>query len=258
MLEAQSDEVLLIEFRYAVGKPLGATWRPDPNFISMYDTAKALTPPPWFAGGFGVEGQEADFDYWSKMKDWDWDEATSLSIGFEPCGKIDTPDQDARVNPEVMEFYRRRRKVIGNNFYGFGDHTVFKPSPINFCKWAAAVRIEVPDGLHRAVMDTSGVSYELLGSAKAKSLRHASLVPRERESLLRLVIGMAIRGYGYQPTALRSEIPNQIRSDLLELGLDLHPDTIRSYLREAAAILPDDAKAEQQARRAKKRRPRAE
>lgn len=61
----------------------------------------------------------------------------------------------------------------------------------------------------------------------------------ERSSLLKLVIGMAIRGYGYDPKAKKNKATNEIAVDLEHLEIHLSDDTIRSYLREAAeTVLP--------------------
>lgn len=61
---------------------------------------------------------------------------------------------------------------------------------------------------------------------------------RERDSLLKLVIGMAVKGYAFDPKATRSKAATEIRSDLEQLGLSLSDDTIRKYLREGADLLP--------------------
>lgn len=64
------------------------------------------------------------------------------------------------------------------------------------------------------------------------------LSTRERESLLKLVIGMACGGYGYDSTARRSEQTAAIADDLLRAGVPLDADTVRKWLREAAELLP--------------------
>lgn len=62
---------------------------------------------------------------------------------------------------------------------------------------------------------------------------------RERENLLKLVIGMAIAGYRHDPGAPRNTTPKEIADDLAKLGLRLGDDTIRKYLKEAAdTVLP--------------------
>jgi hypothetical protein len=65
-----------------------------------------------------------------------------------------------------------------------------------------------------------------------------ALRTRERDSLLRLIIGMAIKGYSYDPKAGRSPVPNEIAGDLELLGIGLDPDTVRKYLNDAKQLLP--------------------
>ena len=63
---------------------------------------------------------------------------------------------------------------------------------------------------------------------------------RERDSLLKLVIGMAIGGYGFDPKVARSEKPAEITSDLAANGLTLDVDTVRKWLAQARELLPRD------------------
>ena len=66
------------------------------------------------------------------------------------------------------------------------------------------------------------------------------VLPRERDSMLKLIIGMAVKGYSYDPASLRSKVPNEIVGDLELLGIGLDGDTVRKYLREGFALLPQD------------------
>jgi hypothetical protein len=61
---------------------------------------------------------------------------------------------------------------------------------------------------------------------------------RERESLLKLVIGVAIKGYAFDPTAGRSPTAKEIASDLALVGIGMDEDTVRKYLAEAKELLP--------------------
>jgi hypothetical protein len=72
------------------------------------------------------------------------------------------------------------------------------------------------------------------------------LGPREGDSLRKLVIGMAIKGYSLDPGAGRSKVVAEIVSDLLELGLELSDDTVRRHLKEAADLLPPPSAPERQ------------
>ena len=65
------------------------------------------------------------------------------------------------------------------------------------------------------------------------------LTTRERDTLLKLVIGMAVKGYSYDPAALKSPIPKEIANDLAHLGISIDPDMVRKYLKDAVStVLP--------------------
>tara|TARA_Y100000815_G_scaffold274481_1_gene308739 strand:- start:41456 stop:42442 length:987 start_codon:yes stop_codon:yes gene_type:complete len=74
--------------------------------------------------------------------------------------------------------------------------------------------------------------------AELESGSSKSAASRERQSLLKLVIGMAIKGYGHNPDAARTSTSREISSDLQLIGLSLDEDTIRRYLTEAKDLLP--------------------
>ena len=61
---------------------------------------------------------------------------------------------------------------------------------------------------------------------------------RERDSLLKLVIGLAVKGYGYDAKASRNSQTREIADDLAGLGIPFDADTVRKYLSEAKQLLP--------------------
>jgi hypothetical protein len=67
-----------------------------------------------------------------------------------------------------------------------------------------------------------------------------SLGAKERDSLLKLVIGMAVGGYGWDPKAARNPTAKEISNDLQLRGIALDEDTVRKYLAEARQLLPGD------------------
>jgi len=82
--------------------------------------------------------------------------------------------------------------------------------------------------------------FEALKSEKGKFNRlEKPLATIEHNSLLKLVIGMAIKGYAHDPAASKSTSPKEIADDLAQLGLDITDDTVRKHLKKAAAtVLP--------------------
>ena len=87
-------------------------------------------------------------------------------------------------------------------------------------------------------INTESVAPELSEKPDSKKAppEEKPLSAKERNTLLRLVIGMAVSGYGYDPSAVRSPIPKQITGDLDALGLSMDDGTVLKYLKQAAAI----------------------
>lgn len=84
---------------------------------------------------------------------------------------------------------------------------------------------------------------ELLACREGQSVSlppEKALHARERDSLLKLIIGMAIKGYGHDPKAARGPTAKEIAGDLALQGIPLDEDTVRKYLAEARELLPPD------------------
>ncbi|ORE90868.1 hypothetical protein ATO4_20479 [Aurantimonas sp. 22II-16-19i] len=61
---------------------------------------------------------------------------------------------------------------------------------------------------------------------------------RERETLLKLFIGLAAEQYGFKSARVRSPAAGQIASDLANAGLAVDEDTVRKFLKLGAELLP--------------------
>lgn len=198
------------------------------------------------------------YDYWSKAAYWSIDEFCALLIERSPKA-LDTIVKRRELTysriwekfEDLRELARKARtmgQLYDTNIPGFA------------IAWAKRNRIDVPVGLENAVQNHGGqiadwkayydnaiaelniVANELAelksGGAPVATKAAKPFGGRERESLLKLVIGMAIKGYTYDPKAGRSVTPREIASDLEQLGLSLDEDTIRKYLNEAKELLP--------------------
>lgn len=79
----------------------------------------------------------------------------------------------------------------------------------------------------------------LKSSARKPTGLGKSLTTSEINSLLELVIGMAIQGYRYDPAEKRNTSTKDIANDLAALGIKIDDGTVRKYLKLAAAtVLP--------------------
>lgn len=91
----------------------------------------------------------------------------------------------------------------------------------------------IPEKLKKTVMQ----GFE---KPEAKIITEKPLLTRERDTLLKLIIGLAIEGYRYAPRASRNEAIGEISRDLQKLGIALDQGTIRKWLQEASQILPNN------------------
>ena len=63
---------------------------------------------------------------------------------------------------------------------------------------------------------------------------------REQKTTFKIILGMAMEQYGYDPKALRNDAARIIADDLREQGITLDEDTVRKYLKMAKNVVLDD------------------
>ena len=207
---------------------------------------------------------KADFGHWSKAAYWTLDEAVALSFGKAPervTWEAIKPLVD--VSPFAYQYWRRRDLALRA---AASKQLSERTGPGFFLAWAKRTDLAVPSELEAAITargiqiaewkthDLSKEQSEQIDPLRSRDdklqAQHAAAAPaphdrpekplatRERDSLLKLVIGMAVGGYRYDATALRSEGPTEIANDLASAGVPLDVDTVRKWLKEAADLLP--------------------
>jgi len=168
---------------------------------------------------------DADFLHWSKVACWTLDEAVALCLGKSP--KVVCSEYLFGWTSEFAIRYHRLTDLVDR-----AKRMGLIPEPVvpaSFIAWAKQNEIELPSGLEAAVA---------AWGRRAVGERRADLHPKERESVLKLIITMAIKGYTYRPNASRSDVPAEITNDAHEVGLSIDQDTVRKWLREASEVLP--------------------
>jgi polyhydroxyalkanoate synthesis regulator phasin len=79
---------------------------------------------------------------------------------------------------------------------------------------------------------------ERLTSESKATPKEKPLGLREGDTLRKLVIGLAMVAYEYDPKRARNEVTAEIVSDLAKRGLTISDDTVRKHLKESAELLP--------------------
>jgi hypothetical protein len=227
---------------------------------------------------FNQPDAKADFNHWSKAAFWSLDEATALSFGREPrVVKWETVKECAKASPFAREYEKLRDLILRSHEVAHLDDPVLpgfyvawaRRNDIEFpadLEAAVAARgVQIGDWKSKydelssryddllALSEKAGEQVktewdinqrlrqqivELEAALNAAPKPHKGLHGKERESVLKLIIGMAVGGYGYDPRRGRSDVVAIITSDLAKAGIALDPDTVRKWIKQAAELLP--------------------
>jgi hypothetical protein len=204
--------------------------------------------------------REIDFSLWARKAYWTPLEAALLSFSEDPD---DFHSSGPGWASERLEFSTLRHRIDDIERAQNAGQMALGFSPAEFLKWASSTELEVPLELKSAIERATGAQsdwrarYEEANSLAESLARQISehqleiekLKRHEREerrhSLQKIVLGIAIRHYGYKIRG-STEAPRLIEEDLARLSehhagdgsplpkLIVDRDTIRKYLAEAA------------------------
>ena len=120
-----------------------------------------------------------------------------------------------------LEYFEPRTGSIGNR----------RVKPSECVAWAMSRGLTVPE------------CFVALAAQAGKRSERPALHPKERESLLKLIIAMAVKAYKYDPRVERSDATRKIADDVGECGLSIDTDTVKKWLDKAAELVSDEAVA---------------
>ncbi len=222
---------------------------------------------------------EADFDGWAQKDFWFLPDAITLSLGADTdfytwWGVAEFPDLS-----DFAFHYRRRRELV---LRAISSGELWDPvSPIYFVSWAWRVGLAIPSklsgmfeknfpdserfyqplaampvrnwGLDETVSEKDKLISEL--RREVRSLRSVQqtivaervrdqneLTTRERNTLLKMIFGIAVTRYRYDSAALRSDAVRRIAGDLDQAGVHIDDDTIRSWIKKAVQLVSEKGK----------------
>lgn len=227
---------------------------------------------------FNQPPAKADFTHWAKMTYWTLDEAIALAFGKAPeVVKWDHVKGYLHVSPFAEKYGRVRELALRAKAW----KQLYDPVlPSIFLAWARRMEIEVPPELV-AQIEARGIviadwkdlydklkeQFDKLVEDRDKiaslcktliqerdelkqkleailpTASHALLRESERDSLLKMVLGMAMAAYDYKPGAPRNTVTGKnrgsISAGLQQLGLTLDADTVRKFIKEAETRFKD-------------------
>jgi hypothetical protein len=214
----------------------------------------------------------ADIGYWSRATFWKLEEAVALSFGKAPeIVNWETLKAYATTSPFVREYGRTRELVLRAQQW----QQLYDPAkPGFFLAWAKRNGVPYPLELEaavvargeqiadwktrydelRAICERQKISIDRLAAERAESQNRVAFLEadirskmtpvekqlggKERDSLLKLVGGMAVGAYRFDPRAARSDKIADIVADLETAGVPLDDGTVRKWLRLACELLP--------------------
>jgi hypothetical protein len=203
---------------------------------------------------------EPDYAHWSRMARWEFRQAAALSIGLDPAA-LDAANHGGQgpLSPDLRARYAERFDLIENHV--LAGRILHHVEPGVFLSWAKSNGISVPSKLANAVRTNGNriadwpLENERLRAEQARdkgriealeaeceALRTAAppppqigpeLRPKERISLLKLCLGMAMDKYGYRPMSGNTPATARIVDALAKAQIRIDHDTVLHWLRQS-------------------------
>lgn len=195
---------------------------------------------------FQASTVDANFSFWAKQASWRKREAAALFLGLNP-ERVLSADCTLLVDGQR---YRSQLKglleMISRSILA-GELSTANP-PAVWTAWAGSRGVSVNPSLIQEVLVWNKVvdprdeeiirlRSEIGRLEKALAEAGKGVSPRERESLLKIALGLAIGGYKYDPTHTRKMVMGEIMTDFANHGISIGEDTVRKYLTEAAQLV---------------------
>jgi len=162
-----------------------------------------------------AEAELVDVGFWVRKSIWTPEEAILLFSGKEP-------------NDEIISYLNNMNNYgVDRSEYAVGYFQILElmktaiqakeistpGTPLEFLGWFEKIKFDVSDELRTGILEIHAPQ-----DLNAKNKLKAELSPVERETLLKLVAAMAVKGYRFDPEAKRNEATSDILNDLDYLG----------------------------------------
>lgn len=179
----------------------------------------------------------ADYSYWAKHAYWHFDQAVALLLDKDPRKvSYETLKHLFEISPFAKKYQEIFSLIQGYHLYGKLSEII---EPMDVLNWADDIDIDIPIKLKEAVNGLKSQKKNNLKKFDKECLQGA-----ERKTMLKIILGMAIHQYGYNPLAGSKNKATGTKGKSISAGLDtvglkVNDDTIRKYLKEATETFPD-------------------
>ena len=272
-----ASDLKILETEYASGKPhkKRSFWKIDQAGERAFQTIKNFTPHQIYfyhlfklaerndeidrdkrLGVPSAKLASEDYDYWCRADYWTSSEFIGLLLGLSPNYIAPYTRETGSATTEIDEKVLSLKMLLDRSY----DlrKLDYRSSPQTLLAWAKSKQIDLPERLIVAAEKFRLFDYDDEDRSIGKEMQDQNVIQlpnteqatrieppvnkKERDSMLKLIIGMAVRAYVYDPTQSRSSIASEISDDLATCGISMDVDTIRKYLKQSAEYLPREAK----------------
>lgn len=182
---------------------------------------------------------EIDYRYWTSLDRWQAKEAALLLDGKDPdqhkAVKLTGSDIPAGYE-NAAKIAKLLSRIDWKGRYGFEAFEVSN-SPVFIVKTLSDAGWPVPERLLESISPLlRKLENRFLEEEADRALPTSTAATKERQTMLKLILGLACAGYGIDPSSTRNPKAKEMREDLERVGLPLDDGTIKKYLDEARLL----------------------
>ncbi|WP_459906760.1 hypothetical protein [Caballeronia sp. HLA56] len=179
-----------------------------------------------------------DYRYWVALDRWTVKEAALLLDSKDPRLHLDFGVRSARGQPEYEKARQIATVIKRMNWgqrYGMCKWEV-KDDPFFICDAVQRAGFALPETLIRELARRQRRDVSPTMPSFREEEEGKSAITRERKTMLKLIIGLAMGGYRMDPDSPRNLHAKEMRIDLERAGVPLDDATIKKYLDEARRL----------------------
>lgn len=174
-----------------------------------------------------------DLDFWARAATWTDEQAVMLSLNRHP-------QQEYLDSIKALSILEIQKSELAMSFFDRlalaslarkAGQISKKGKSIEFVAWFKQMDFDV-----RADLIEQVSRFQSNTSNSAQNLGK-QLTDQERETLLKLIAAMAVKGYTFDPNANRNAATSDIKSDLELMGFNLDSKTVLKWLRAATDLV---------------------